>query len=120
MKINTLLYFKVRCTFLVVIFSCFCFISFAQPYGNEWINYNQQYYKFPILTDGVYRINATSLPSSFASVDINKIQVFGRGEEQALYINDINGSGTLDAVGEYIEFYGRRNDGYLDSLVYDT
>ena len=28
----------------------------GQEYGNEWINYDQQYFCFPVLKNGVHRI----------------------------------------------------------------
>ena len=41
--------------------SIFCFVAFtikAQSYGNEWINFSQQYFKFPIAKEGIYRIDS--------------------------------------------------------------
>ena len=43
----------------------------AQTFGNEWINYSQSYYKFPITTDGIYRINFNTLQS--AGIPINTL-----------------------------------------------
>lgn len=36
----------------------------AQSYGNEWINYNQTYYKIKISQDGLYRITYSVLQQS--------------------------------------------------------
>ncbi|HLV41525.1 MAG TPA: C25 family cysteine peptidase [Brumimicrobium sp.] len=96
------------------------FFSLAQPYGNEWINYNQKYYQFPVVEDGIYRISYQSLIDAgipVASIAANKIQVFGKQKEIPLYIQD-NGDNSIDA-GDYIEFFAEKNDGWLDSLLYD-
>ncbi|MCV9389524.1 hypothetical protein [Reichenbachiella ulvae] len=36
----------------------------AQPYGNEWINYNQQYYKIQIAENGIYQLTRTQLATA--------------------------------------------------------
>src|SRR4051812_9684213 len=96
----------------------FCFVSFAaysQPYGNEWINYGQQYYKFPVSATGIYRINQTTLLNAgvpLGLIDPRNIQLFGRGKELPTYIQ-----GEADSVfdnQDFIEFYAQRNDGWLD------
>jgi hypothetical protein len=95
------------------------FLSFSQ-YTNSWINYNQPYYKFPILQDGVYRITYTALVNSgipAASIDPDNIQMFGRGQEIPIYV--VGGQdGSLDSA-DYIEFHAQRNDGYFDREAYD-
>ncbi|OIP03663.1 MAG: hypothetical protein AUJ97_04180 [Bacteroidetes bacterium CG2_30_32_10] len=81
----------------------------AQPLGNEWINYNQQYYKFSLFQNGVYKINYTTLLNSgfpINSVDPRSIQIFGRGNEEYIYIK-----GQSDGVfntDDFIEFYGKK------------
>ena len=47
-----------------------CFVAAAtksQTYGNEWIRYNQQYLKFPLFKEGIYRIDYTTLSNHYAS-----------------------------------------------------
>ncbi|MBL4624659.1 MAG: hypothetical protein JKY42_05920 [Flavobacteriales bacterium] len=94
----------------------------AQPYGNEWIDYSQKYLKFQVVTDGVYKITYNDL-SNITSIDIDTIdpttiQIWGRGQQQYLYIEgESDNSFDLD---DYIEFYARANDGWLDSLLYDS
>jgi hypothetical protein len=89
--------------------------------ANQWINYNQTYYKFPVYSDGVYRIGYQELinagiPASV--IDPRNYQLFGRGKEVALYIPG-ESDGQMNQ-GDYIEFFGKRNDAWIDSLVYDT
>lgn len=91
----------------------------AQTYGNEWINYSQQYYSFNIYATGVQRIDQSTLVAAgvpVGSFTSENIQVFGREKEVPLYIVDGNDN-SFDA-GDYILFYAEMNDGWLDSLVY--
>ncbi len=106
----------------------FCFILFvvsaaAQAIGNEWINYNQFYYKFPITQTGIYRISPATLASSginFTNVDPRNFQLFGRGQEIPIYVK---GENDLDGIfnnADFIEFFAQRNDGWFDTLAYDS
>ncbi|MGV3631607.1 MAG: C25 family cysteine peptidase [Bacteroidota bacterium] len=94
--------------------------AFAQPYGNEWINYSQKYYQFKIVNEGIYRIDYQTLvnsgidPAQFTSANM---QIFGRDREQALIVFD-GGDNSFNA-GDYFLFYAERNDGWLDSMLYE-
>lgn len=103
--------------FCILIFSVSGII--AQSFGNEWINYNQKYYEFKIVKDGIYRVTYADLAS--AGIPINtinpkNIQVFGRGTEIPLYIQG-EGDNTFNPT-DFIEFVARKNDGWLDSNLY--
>jgi hypothetical protein len=93
--------------------------SFGQSYGNEWINYAQQYYKLPVTQRGIYRLTYQELQQAglpVATVDPRRIQIFHRGVEQAIVV-----TGEADAFfneADYIEFYGKGNDGTLDAELY--
>ena len=98
----------------------------GQEYGNEWINYNQQYFHFPVVKTGVHRIYYSTINDilSEQGVDLSQInhtqfQIFGKQKEISLLVNDINNNNILDG-NEYIEFYAGKNDGWLDELVYDS
>ena len=100
--------------------------NFSQSFGNEWINYNQQYFHFPIVETGLYRLDFETINNHLINLGVsinniphNNFQVFGKEKEISLYIKDNNNNGFLDSL-EYIEFYGEKNDGWLDSLVYDS
>ena len=104
---------------LICIILCFSEVE-GQTYGNEWISYEQKYYSFPIVEDGIYKIDYNSLVNSgvpLASIDTDHFQVFGRERQVPLYISD-GGDNTLDN-GDYIYFYAQRNDSWLDSTLYD-
>ena len=60
-----------RFVLLICSFFPFFFPAYAQMwngtdtlYGNEWIRYDQQYYKIMVAEDGVYRIPYEALESS--------------------------------------------------------
>ena len=105
--------------YIVIILLFFSFNSFAQPYYNSWINYSQQYFKFKIAENGLYRIDSITLYNSgipINSIDPRNLQLFARGQEIPLYINGEN-DGILN-TGDYVEFYAQKNDGWLDEGFY--
>lgn len=63
----------------------FCFGQF----GNEWVKFNQAYYKIPIAKDSIYRLTFADLVNAgfpTGAVDPRRIQLFHRGVEQAIYV----------------------------------
>lgn len=96
-------------------------VAAAQPYWNEWINFNQKYYKITLAQNGIYRLDYQTLFNAGIpdSIDSRHFQVFYRGEEQYIYVKDANGDNRINGA-DYIEFYGRKNDGVLDSLFYKS
>lgn len=96
-------------------------ISFlqAQPFGNEWINYDQKYFKVKVWNNGIYRLSWQSLAAAIPELttsDPRNLQVFGRGEEQFIHVEG-EADGAWNA-GDFVEFYGKKNDGWLDSRLY--
>ena len=97
----------------------------AQNYGNEWIDYNQVYLKFPVVKTQVYRINYNTLNSalqkigvSLSNINPQYIKIYGRGVEIPLYI-----AGEFDNkfdTGDFIEFYAQHNDGWYDEKLYPS
>jgi hypothetical protein len=91
----------------------------AQRFGNEWINRNQTYFKIPVGEDGIYRISYDDLQTAgfpVDNVDPRRMQLFFRGQEQAILIE-----GQQDASfdpADFLLFYGQRNDGTLDRELY--
>lgn len=103
---------------LVITLFVFAFIGLeAQPYGNEWINYAQKYYKIKITQKGLYRIDSTTLANAgISGVDPRDFQIFNKGAQQYIHVQ-----GELDGSfdgGDFIEFFAEKNDGSLDSLLY--
>src|ERR1035437_8897680 len=106
-----------------LLFVCLLMLVFmglkAQPYGNEWINYSQKYYKIKIAQNGIYRIDSATLAAagiSVNSINPHNFQIFNKGVQQYIFVK-----GDLDNAfnsGDFIEFYAEANDGKLDSLLY--
>lgn len=97
----------------------FCWkLGWAQ-FGNEWIKFNQAYYKIPTAKDGLYRLTYSDLLDAGFPVgsDPRRIQLFHRGKEQAIYIEGQN-DGVFNTT-DYLEFYGLKNDGTLDADLYE-
>ncbi len=105
------------CLFIIV----FSTNTYSQTYGNEWINYNQQYYSFPVVQTGLKRINYDDLNNAgvpLGSFSHQNIQLFGREKQVPIWI-ETNGDNTFDS-GDYILFYAEKNDGWLDSTLYTS
>src|SRR5687767_3010541 len=107
-----------RSLWIIGLLTTLLFNTYAQV-GNEWIKYNQFYYKITTAKDGIYRLTHANLEDAgfpVSSVDPRRLQIFHRGVEQAIYVE-----GQADAnfgASDFIEFYGKRNDGTLDAELY--
>lgn len=109
--------FKLHIALLLCFLSSF--LSYGQQYGNEWIRYDQSYYSFKIVSNGVFKLDYSTLATAgipLSSFQSENIQIFGREKELPLYIVD-NGDNSIDA-GDFILFYAEKNDGWLDSSLY--
>ncbi len=112
--------------FNIFLFSIFmASAAYSQKYGNEWINYDQKYLKVPITKEGMYRINYSALNTAcnsigfpLSSINPKRIQVFARGEEQFIHVEGEDDF-IFDA-NDFIEFYAEPNNGWFDSLLYQT
>ncbi|MBP6721694.1 MAG: hypothetical protein KA239_05200 [Bacteroidia bacterium] len=102
-------------TLLLCCCAQFAFGQTGFDYANAWFNATQTYAKVLVWEDGVYRVDAAALGAGGLNVapgDIANLQVFYRGQQQHVYVK--TSSGNLD----YVEFYGMRNDGRVDSILY--
>ncbi|MDI9339947.1 MAG: C25 family cysteine peptidase [Sediminibacterium sp.] len=93
----------------------------AQRYANEWIQFSQRYYKFPITKAGIYRIDSLTLANSgfnVSGVNPKNFQVILKGKELPLYIQ--GESDNVFNASDFIEFYAGNTMGDVDSLVYDN
>lgn len=87
-------------------------------FGNEWVSHERPYAKVKVDQDGVYRINypdlvANGFPSNIKG---SEIQAFSFGEEVALFVSTSDTFGN----GDYVEFFGFKNQGELDQTLYDS
>ncbi len=87
--------------------------------ANQWIDYNQTYFKIKLAEDGIYRLSRQELVEAgvpISSIDPRRIQLFHYGIEQAIHIQG-QADGIFDQ-GDYLEFYGRRNTGASETSLY--
>ena len=110
--------FMKRIAFIALIFVLHTAAS-AQT-GNEWINYSVPYYKIPVGKDGIHRLTRTQLVAAGipSFVDPKTLKIFHRGVEQAIYVEG-EGDNQLN-TNDFVEFFGRRNDGTLDAQLFAT
>ncbi len=89
------------------------------PYGNEWIRPGQSYLRLGVIQDGWYRLKASDLQKigvDPATIAPQSLQLYRRGQQVPIQVKGQE-NGRLDST-DYLEFYGQRNDGLLDSLLY--
>lgn len=90
--------------------------AWAQQYNNEWINYNQTYYKFNVGSTGLYRIPKSVLDNAgIGGTSVQFFELWRNGVPVRLYPS-VPG-GPLPANG-YLEFWGEANDGHVDNRLY--
>ncbi len=100
---------------LVPLFVLFSLVSSAQL-NNSWINYSQAYYKFQVGKTGIYRLGqATLTAAGLGAVPAEQFQLWRNGEQVRIYTSVT--SGALGA-NDFIEFYGKRNDGIPDKPLF--
>jgi hypothetical protein len=107
----------VRTVLFLLLISFFTFTTRAQKYGNEWIDYSRTYFKLPIATEGIYRIDSATLyKSGLSAIDPRNFRLLIKGKEQFIYVNG-EADGQIN-TGDYIEFYGNPMIGDVDSMLY--
>ncbi|MEL6988983.1 MAG: hypothetical protein AAGK97_14315, partial [Bacteroidota bacterium] len=87
-------------------------------YGNEWIDFDKDYYKFQVAEDGVYRITYEALQSAGLALEgISGIdfQLFNLGKEVHL----ITSTDGVFGPDDYIDFYGLKNLDYMDQFLFE-
>lgn len=109
---------RLRVSFLGLIFLVLSAGQLVAQVGNEWIDYSQPYYKIPVAKQGIYRLSAEALVAAGLppGADPDLIRIYHRGTEQAIAVS-AGADGSFDP-GDYLEFYGQRNDGTLDARLY--
>ncbi|HVF81894.1 MAG TPA: hypothetical protein VM884_08170, partial [Flavisolibacter sp.] len=101
-----------------ILFGLALLVSFAakaQVYNNEWIDFTKTYYKFKVGKDGLYRISGADLAAlGLGGASAQHFQLWRNGVQVPIYTSS---TGTLAAT-EYIEFWGKMNDGKPDKELY--
>lgn len=86
-------------------------------YGNEWIQYDQSYFKIPITEDGLYRMTSAQLEAAgipLNAVEGNQLRLYHLGQEIPVYVSN---SGNLSDT-DYLLFWGEQNRGELDQYLF--
>lgn len=86
-------------------------------YGNEWLVPTQEYYKFNIGTDGIYKITLDDLRKAdlpIQNITLDKIRLYHLGQEVEIRTST-NG---LMGKDDFIEFFAVRNRGELDAPLF--
>ena len=106
---------------------CFLFTSaaFSQMsnqqgvhFGNEWIKYDNTYYKFEIDKDGIYRIDASTLASLGMNLsETSSLRLMHNGQEESLYFSSDN---NVLGANDYLEFVGTKTTIELDTFLYEN
>ncbi|MBY0425354.1 MAG: hypothetical protein K2Q22_06940, partial [Cytophagales bacterium] len=94
---------------------------FAQNtrFGNEWINFSNTYYSIPVSQNGIYKVTYEAMQSAgipVATIPPSNFQLWHRGKQLA--IQTVNSNSNAFSPGDYILFYGIKNDGWQDSSLY--
>lgn len=87
-------------------------------YGNEWINYDQFYYKIPVSKDGLYRLNAETLQQAgivLSELSGDRLRLYHMGQEVPIHISS---TGSITA-GDYLLFWGKQNRGEFDIHLFE-
>ena len=86
-------------------------------YGNEWIDPAQQYFKLTLSADGIYRISYDDMVNAgmpVQGISMDRIFLYRFGQEVAMYTS----SKGIITASDYIEFFGKKNRGELDKVLF--
>ncbi|MEZ4956256.1 MAG: C25 family cysteine peptidase [Saprospiraceae bacterium] len=88
-------------------------------YGNEWIKFDQSYFKLMVAEDGIYRVGYQELTDAglpVTSIIGSEYQLFHNGEEVPIYTSTSN----IFSPTDYLEFYGQKNRSELDQYLFQN
>ena len=108
--LNLYLYKRKNMRGLIFCFTIYAVSIFAQPYGNEWIDYSKTYYKFYSDYTGLLRIPYETLSATDITLEAEGLHLYNRGEEIPIWVSS---NGTLQE-GDYIEFYASSTSGNIN------
>jgi hypothetical protein len=95
--------------------------GYGQPtrYGNEWVDYTKTYCKVYVTTDGIYRIPYSLLNTNIpnlAAANPNNLVMVHNGQPIPITVHT-NAGGAIDST-TYVEFFGKKNIGDVDSVLF--
>lgn len=102
------------------------FLSFSQMwngidtlYGNEWIDYDQRYFKFLTAEDGIFKVDYGTLKNAGFPIDdieAEKFQLFSMGVEVPISVSTSGVFGSSD----FLIFEGKKNKSELDDYLFEN
>lgn len=99
---------------LIAILFFFSISSVRAQYGNDWIKPNVEYFKFPIVSEGLFRLPFNVFIN--AGIDTSKVKgknfrLYRYGQPVAFYTTSLG----QWKEGDFLEFLGHPNDGTIDA-----
>ncbi len=86
--------------------------------NNSWIDYNKVYFKFKIAEDKLVRIPQTTIAAiGLTNTAAKSFQLWRNGQQVRLFVSAVNPNSAL-GTSDYIEFWGKMNDGLADKQLY--
>lgn len=111
---------KILKSFLCLFLFFVPIIAFGQlKYGNEWIAQNQDYYRLKVNENGIYRVTYQQLLAAgfpVSTINPKNIQLYRNGIEEPIRV--VGQADEQFNETDFIEFFGRKNDGKLDRELY--
>ncbi|MCC6725722.1 MAG: hypothetical protein IT258_14530, partial [Saprospiraceae bacterium] len=86
-------------------------------YGNEWIVFDQTYFKLKVGQDGVYRIGAAALGNAgvpIGQVAGERFQLWHNGEQVPIFTS----TDGLFGPNDHLDFFGKMNRSELDRYLF--
>lgn len=114
-------------TFILFGFITCLTVGLRGQYGHEWIDHSNPnpVFKIKIYEDGLYRIDYNIINDALinagynlAFIDPADFQLFHLGTQQYIHIEG-ESDGTFNST-DYIEFFGKKNDGTYDVNLFDS
>ena len=110
---------RLRSPHFLFLWLCLVFSAIGSFAQQSWLKAGQVYLKMPVVESGIYRIYSDDLKRAgweLGKIDPRTVQVFHRGREVAIGLNDQT-DGRFDPA-DFIELYATRNNGAADSALY--
>lgn len=115
---------KVLLTFCLFLSTSLLLLGQTDTLGNQWYknllatNPNRPFVKLVTWREGIYHLDIADLTQmatgyDFTQIDAKTLQLYYRGKKVPMYVFPEQSS-----TFSYIEFVGKQNDGWVDSLMY--
>jgi hypothetical protein len=82
--------------------------QWGKDFSNSWVSYDSQYVKIKVGKTGIHKIVLDSIPSDFKVGRSDFLQLWHKGKQVSV----------ISATEKEVIFYGVKNNGESDSLVY--